>query len=211
MTAAPAITPALLASAMPYAAFVVLSKTLLAERRTTSDDPLYNTDQIIQLTDLNLHRISRLERTTTLNPALVEAAQAVPEPWTWLVLVESWCGDVAQCLPVIKQVADQNPLIDLKLLLRDKNPALMDAYRTNGGRSIPKLICLTTGALVELGTWGPRPATLQTLMDGWKAEQISFDDLLERVHGWYAKDRTQTVQAELLTLIQTWSEGSGKE
>lgn len=205
MTATPVISADLLASAMTYAEFITLSKTLLAGGKTTSDDPHYNTDEIIRLTDLNVHRISRLERTTALNPALIEAAKAVVEPWTWLVLVESWCGDVAQCLPVIKQVAELNPAIDLKLLLRDKNPAVMDAYRTNGGRSIPKLICLTTAKLTELGTWGPRPAVLQTLMDGWKLAQMPFDDLLEHVHGWYAKDRTRAVQSELLTLIRAWS------
>lgn len=210
MIASPAITPDLLASAMTYPEFIELSKRLLAEGKTTSDDPYYNTDKIIQLTDLNVHRISRLERTTTLNPALIEAAQAIPEPWTWLVLVESWCGDVAQCLPVIKQVADLNPAIDLKLLLRDKNPAVMDAYRTNGGRSIPKLICLTTTTLTELGIWGPRPAAIQALMDGWKGEQLPFDELLERIHTWYAKDRTQAVQGELLNLVQTWSDQSDK-
>ncbi len=205
MTASSAITPDLLASAMTYTEFITLSKALLADRKTTSDDPHYNTDRILELTDLNLHRISRLDRTTTLNPDLIEAAKAVSGPWTWLVLVESWCGDVAQCLPVIKQIADLNPVIELKLLLRDKNVDVIDAYRTNGGRSIPKLICLTTDTRTELGTWGPRPAVLQTLMNAWKAEGIALDDLLEHVHGWYAKDRTQAVQAELLQLIQAWS------
>lgn len=205
MTAAPAITADLLASAMTYPEFVNLSKTLLAVRKTTSDDPHYNTDRIIDLTDLNLRRISRLDRTTNLNPELITATLAVAQPLIWLVLVESWCGDVAQCLPVVKRVADLNPAISLKLLLRDKNLAVMDAYRTNGGRSIPKLICLTTNELTELGTWGPRPAALQTMMDLWKLEQLPFDELLTRVHGWYAKDRTQALQGELLTLIQEWS------
>lgn len=205
MTAAPVVTPGLLASAMTYAEFIALAKTRLAEHKTTSDDPHYNTDRIIQLTDLNLHRISRLDRTTTLNAELTAATQAVSEPWTWLVLVESWCGDVAQCLPVIGQVAALNPAITLKLLLRDKHPAVMDAYLTNGGRSIPKLICLTTDALTERGTWGPRPAVIQALMNGWRAEQLPLDDLLERVHGWYANDHTQSLQGELLTLIRAWS------
>lgn len=189
---------------MTYTEFMALSRALLAEHRTTSDDPHYNTDRIIQLTNLNFHRISRLERTIQLNPDLITAVQAVSEPWTWLVLAESWCGDVAQCLPTIKQVADLNPAITLKLLLRDKNPALMDAYLTNGGRSIPKLICLTTNTLTELGTWGPRPVAIQTLMNQWRAEQLSLDTLLERIHGWYARDHTQSLQLELLTLIRAW-------
>lgn len=199
------ITPDLLASAMTYAEYMSLSKALLADHKTTSDDPHYNTDRIIELTDLNYHRIARLERTIKLDPALITATQAVKQPWTWLILVESWCGDVAQCLPTIKQVADLNPTITVKLLLRDKNLTVMDAYLTNGGRSIPKLICLKTDTLTELGTWGPRPAAIQALMQNWKAENVSFDTMLERIHTWYAKDHTQALQSELLALIQAWS------
>lgn len=200
-----AIKPEQLARAITYPDFVTLAKELLASGKTTSDDPHYNTEHILELTNLNLHRIQRLDRTTQVNAELVAAVTSVSERWTWLVLVESWCGDVAQCLPVINQVALLNPAIELRLLLRDQNLDVIDAYKTNGGRSIPKLICLQTDTLTELGTWGPRPAALQTLMDTWKAEGISFDEVLERVHTWYAKDRTQTVQAELLGLIQTWN------
>jgi hypothetical protein len=204
MTTQTVITPAHLVEAYTYEAFIALSEELYVQNRTTSDADSYNTEQILQYTRLNLQRISRLERTTTLNPELAEAASGVQERWVWMVLAESWCGDVAQNLPVIKQIADLGQDISVRVLLRDKNLDVMDAYLTNGSRSIPKLICLRASDLSELGTWGPRPAALQELMLEWKAQNIPFEELAEKIHGWYAKDRSQHLQTEFLQLIKQW-------
>src|SRR5258708_38830316 len=80
---------------------------------------------------------------------------------SWLVLTEGWCGDAAQSLPVMQALAQLNPLIRLRTLLRDENLELMDQYLTNGvSRSIPKLFAMDTYSLTVLFTWSPRPATL---------------------------------------------------
>ena len=199
------ITPALLADALTYNQFMVLSHERFRQHLTTSDDPHYNTDQILGFTKVNFSRIARLEKTTVLTADVLDALLQIREPWTWLILVESWCGDVAQILPVLKHMADRSGQIDIRLLLRDQNLTVMDAYKTNGGRAIPKLICLRQSDLAELGTWGPRPAALQTEMNAWKSENISFDVVIERAHNWYAKDRTQHTQAELALMIREWS------
>ncbi|MBO0932652.1 thioredoxin family protein [Fibrella aquatilis] len=200
------ITPALVAEAMTYAQYMTHAYGRFEQHLTTADDPHYNTEQILGFTRLNFSRIARLEKTTVLTDEVTAALAQVREPWIWLVLVESWCGDVAQILPVMKHMADWSGKIELRLLLRDKNLPVIDAYRTNGGRSIPKLVCLRQTDLTELGTWGPRPAALQAEMDGWKTENTPFDQVIERAHGWYAKDRTAHTQAELAERILTWSQ-----
>lgn len=200
------ITPALLESAMTYAEYMTVARERFAQHLTTSDDSHYNTEQILGFTKLNFSRITRLEKTTVLTADVTDALTQVREPWIWLILVESWCGDVAQILPVLKHMADHSDQIQIRLLLRDRNLTVMDAYKTNGGRSIPKLICLRQSDLTELGTWGPRPAALQAEMNMWKAENAPFDQVIERAHGWYAKDHTQHTQAELATMIREWSD-----
>ncbi len=102
----------------------------------------------------------------------------------------------------------ESPNITVGYLLRDENPELMNAYLTNGGRSIPKLICLRTRDLVELGTWGPRPAGLQNQMTAWRGENLTLADAVERAQRWYNDDHTQSIQAELLTLVRGWSKVS---
>lgn len=44
------------------------------------------------------------------------------------MLTEGWCGDAAQNLPVINKIAEENPNINLKLVLRDENLELMDEF-----------------------------------------------------------------------------------
>lgn len=203
-TSSSPITPALLAAAMTYEQYMTLAQERFAQHLTTADDPHYNTEQILGFTKVNFARIRRLEKTTVLTDEVTAALAQQTQPWVWLVLVESWCGDVAQILPVMKHMADQSGKINLRLLLRDKNLDVIDAYRTNGGRSIPKLICLHAPTLRELGTWGPRPQALQEEMNRWKTEAIPFDEVIERAHAWYAKDHTAHTQAELAAKIREW-------
>ena len=206
----PLITPDLLASALTYEQYVSLSTTLFAQGRTTSDAPEYNTPEILGYAKLNLQRMSRLDKLTVINDDLKAAMEQITEPWVWVVLTESWCGDAAQSVPVLHRMAELSPRVTLHFLLRDQHPVVMDAYRTNGGKSIPKLICLRESDLIkpafnELGTWGPRPDPLQQRMNDWRNEGLLFPEILERVQRWYNDDRSQSIQRELLTLVASWS------
>lgn len=198
------VTPELIASALTYDQYVTLSTELLAQGRTTSEAPSYNTPEILGYAKLNLHRMSRLDKLTSLNATLKTALESVSEPWIWLVLTESWCGDAAQSIPVLHQMAEQSPNVSIRFLLRDKNPELMNAYLTNGGKSIPKLVCVRASDLTELGSWGPRPAALQTLFLEWR-DKMPFPELAERLQRWYNEDRTQSIQHEFLELITVWN------
>lgn len=196
------ITPELLTQALPYPAYRALADARFAEGRTTSDDPRYNTPQMLEYAALNLKRMTRLERQPPLDPATIAAAQALPRPLTGLVLTESWCGDAAQIVPVLHRIAEaSNGRLSLRLLLRDEHPAVMDAFLTNGGRAIPKLILLDPETLRVLGTWGPRPAPAQTLVLEARAAGESYEERNTKLHTWYAQDKTATTQAEVRALL----------
>ena len=203
----PLITPELVASAYTYDEYIQLADARFAQGLTTTDDPHYNTPEILGYTKLNLHRMSRLRKFTAVTTELCQALAEVPKPWLWLVLVESWCGDAAQIAPVLERIADTSANLTLRFLLRDENPTLMNAYLTNGGRSIPKLICVQEidGMYRELGSWGPRPAELQGLMREWSTEKLPLSEAVERAQRWYNADRTESTQAELLTAVASWS------
>ncbi len=123
---------------------------------------------------------------------------------TWMVITEGWCGDAAYNVPLLAALEKAVPeKIKLSLFLRDTNLELMDAYLTDGGRSIPKVVVLNQ-QLKELGTWGPRPAALQTLMKQWKSEGLVLKDLIPKVHDWYNADNTTSLQEELSALIKSY-------
>ena len=94
---------------------------------------------------------SRMEKTIQVLPEVKDRMIAITRPQTWLILTEGWCGDAAHSLPVMKALADLNPIIRIRILLRDENPELMDRYLTNGvSRSIPKLIAVDPASGTEL-------------------------------------------------------------
>lgn len=199
------IDKALLANPMTFEAYYQLSQDRFAEGRTTSEDPHYNTDEILDYAKVNLARMKRILKTIDLSPELEGALAQISKPQIWVLLTESWCGDAAQLVPLIAQMAEANPMITLQVYLRDQNLALMDQFLTNGGRSIPKLIAIDPGTLAILGTWGPRPAAAQALMDELKKQQLPFPELATKLHSWYADDQTLSAQAELTLAVGTWA------
>ena len=134
---------------------------------------------------------------------MISTIEQLKENYKFLVITEGWCGDAAQIVPVFNKIATASlGKIDLKFVLRDKNLLLIDAHLTNGGRAIPVLIVLNKSADQVLGTWGPRPQILQELLKEWKKENTEMPVLAEKLHGWYAKDKTQTTQAGLIALLK---------
>ncbi|MCB0380050.1 MAG: thioredoxin family protein [Flavobacteriales bacterium] len=178
-----------------------LVEKLANEGGTTGDD---QSQAMIDYTKLNFSRIKRILKTTDAIPEITETLACFNEKITWLVIAESWCGDAAQNVPVMQIMAEVNPNITVRVILRDENPELMNQYLTNGGKSIPKLICLDEN-LNELGTWGPRPQFLQDWLKKEKANPtMEMSALKEQFQVWYTKDKGQTLQKEMLLLMKGW-------
>lgn len=198
------VDTAYLKKAISYEAFIKLMNDLLAEGKTTGPN---QSEAFIHYTQMNQQRMHRLEKTTSVLPTAKESIISVTNPQIWLVLTEAWCGDAAQSLPVMHILAQQNPLIDLQILLRDDNLELMDQYLTNGiSRSIPKLIALDAATGTTLFTWGPRPTALQELFYQMKTGGKDYDTIKEELQRWYNNDRTASIQSELAGLAAATSE-----
>ncbi|MBX0332744.1 thioredoxin family protein [Pontibacter sp. HSC-14F20] len=191
-----------LAKAMTYTQYRELIDTLLAENKTSGTN---HSEAMVEYTRVNAQRMRRVEKTTELDDELVDLMLRVQNKMIWVIVTEAWCGDAAQTVPALVKIADASPLIDVKLLLRDEHPDVIDAYLTNGGRSIPKLIVLDAATMEELGTWGPRPAPAQELFMNMKAQDVPYTEFVEKLHGWYGKDRSKTLLKEFKELIPKWA------
>ncbi len=113
-----------------------------------------------------------------------------------LVIAEDWCGDASNTVPVVAKLADGVSGLELRVILRDANPEVMDRYLTNGSRSIPVVIALDEN-YQELGHWGPRPTELQAWVMANRAT-MPKTELYPKVRKWYAKDRGETTLREVL-------------
>ncbi|MFN5224049.1 MAG: thioredoxin family protein [Bacteroidota bacterium] len=156
-----------------------------------------------QYLPLNWQRTDRLYRQFKLNDAAHQALTDLNRPLRWLVIVEPWCGDVSQSLPVMARLAEaSNNRIDLRLAYRDQNPSLIDAHLTDGvSQSIPILVQLDAEYQVT-GTWGPRPEEAQALVKRLKSDPSTAVNYAEELHRWYGHNKQQSIQSELLALLK---------
>lgn len=153
---------------------------------------------------LNFQRSQRVQKTYRMPEALRNAVGVISEPQLWMVITEDWCGDSAQTLPVIAAIAGMNELIELKIIYRDAHPEIMDAYLTEGKRSIPVLVAFDeTGG--ELFRWGPRPQPAAALVRESLAQGLPKTEVYPKLHLWYGRDRGNTVSGEFLKLLQQFA------
>jgi hypothetical protein len=113
-----------------------------------------------------------------------------------LVIAEDWCGDASNTVPIIARFAANVPGFELRVIMRDRYPEVMDQYLTNGSRSIPIIIALDD-AYGEIGHWGPRPTELQAWVMANRGI-MPKTELYPQVRKWYARDRGETTIREVL-------------
>ena len=193
---------------MTYQTYRQLTDELLAQGKTTGGN---HSEAMIHYTQLNVVRMNRLDKTTRLLEGVKEQLQQINRPMIWLTLTEAWCGDAAQIIPVLQKMTEVNELVELRLILRDEHPEIMNAFLTNGGRSIPKVILLDAQTLGVLGSWGPRPAAVQEMVMSAKADldvltdkedkKNRYHELITAAQKWYAKDKTKSIQQEFLSVL----------
>ncbi len=175
---------------------------LLAEGKTTGPN---QGEDLIQYAMLNDKRMDRGEKTVKLSEEQADNLRGV-QPENWLVLTEGWCGDASQILPVLNVIDQHSTQINVRYILRDENPEIMDVFLTNGTRSIPKIIRLNDDFTEVLGSWGPRPKQMQALVEDWKKSQdVPKEEMYMKVHGAYAKDRGKATLAEIFNFLKQTS------
>ncbi len=164
------------------------------------------TEEHISATKINAQWIKRIDKQAIVREDIKKAVGSLKSKWNWIVIIESWCGDGAQNLPFIAKIAEQSENINLKIILRDENPEIIDAYLTNGSRSVPKLICCDAETDIELGIWGPRPEAIQKMVTEFKSNNpnVPHDEFIKNVHLWYSQDKGESFQEEFHKLITDW-------
>lgn len=186
-----------LTQGMDYDSYRSKVETLFNEGKTTNDD---NRESMLHYTKLNMQRMKKWDKIAKLTEASIDQMRSISNPETWIVLTEGWCGDAAHALPILHKLSEASEKVEVKYILRDEHPELMDQFLTNGGRSIPKVIRLDANTNEVLTTWGPRPAAIQKrIMENKNSSNpIPYQELSLETQKWYAKDKGKTIQLEFL-------------
>jgi len=183
-----------------YKQYRNLMQQLVADHSSTGKEI---SEDFVNFTKLNDMRMKRLEKTIKVPEDLKSRISQFEGQVTWLVIVESWCADGAQVLPVIHKMAELNDGIRLRVVLRDDNDALMDQFLTNGARAIPKLIMIDNFKDEVLGTFGPRPSAVTKIVEEYKHIHGKVTpEFKEELQRWYNNDRGLTIMEDLLALLK---------
>lgn len=197
------ITQEIIQNAYTYKQYRNLITNLLKEGKTTGNN---HSEDYINYTKMNVQRMNRLDKTIEISTNVANVLLSLNKPLIWLVLTEAWCGDAAQICPVIAKLAGINSNINLKFILRDEHPEIMNQYFTNGAKSIPILICLDATTLKPLGHWGPRPHTAQQMVLEHKNNpQEPYIEFVKKLQLWYLQDKTISIQKEIADKLKEWS------
>ncbi len=196
-------------TAIDYPAYRHLIDSLLAEGKTTGiSTGVYQGDDMVEYSRMNVTRMKRVEKTLKLSEELLAKVRSLSMGIDMVAITEGWCGDAAQNIPVFAALAQHSNNLQFRCILRDEHPKVMDQFLTNGSRSIPVVIALRATDKKVLGVWGPRPAMAQAIMEEAKKE-VPFNKAkaAEAIHLWYGRDRSNTLQSELLACFSEWEKG----
>lgn len=150
---------------------------------------------------INLSRIERLNKSFKLSDEQKNKLKEIKPDFRILTISEGWCGDASQLVPVVEKIAEDLN-IEHHIVFRDENPELMDAYLTNGSRSIPVFIGVDNDGK-ETFRFGPRPAEGMEILKRAKEDPAGYD--AEKFHKdlqmWYNRDKGNAIFNEFFELM----------
>ncbi len=188
-----------LAEGQTYTEYRALVAQLALEGKTTGPE---QKEALVNYTQLNNRRMKRWDKTLKFDEETTNLVSNFDKKVTWLVLTESWCGDASPSMPVMHKMAELNPNITLKVVLRDEHPDLMNRFLTNGAMSIPKLIAIDDKNQEVVRTWGPRSQAATALVTDYKNTHGTLTaEFKEDLQVWYNKDKGKSVLKDLTRLL----------
>lgn len=188
-----------ISNGMDYARYLELVSQLAKNGKTTGNE---QSEAMVNYTKLGDRRMVRWEKTFKIPEAIQQKLESLDRELVFLALTESWCGDAAASLPIINKIAEANPNITLKVVLRDESLDLMDTFLTNGARSIPKVIILDKSNNEIMGEWGPRPSIATQMVADFKREHGKLTaEFKQDLQVWYNKNKGQNILEDILELL----------
>lgn len=182
-----------------YNEYRTMVRELFERGEATGPD---QSESMLKYTDLNMKRMDRGEKTIQLTEELKRTLDGLQNE-NWLVLTEGWCGDAAQILPALDKMEKYSDSLQVRYVLRDEHPKIMDAFLTDGTRGIPKVIRLNADLSEVLGEWGPRPKLMHQIVLDWKRDQsVPKHEMYVKLHGTYARDRGNEIMKEFSNLLE---------
>jgi hypothetical protein len=106
-------------------------------------------------TEAHRSRWAGVDARVQLTPAQTALVGGFVRRMPVICLAGAWCGDCVNQVPILRHIAAAAPAVELRLLDREADPALRDAWTTNGGQRVPLVFFLSEDWQL-CGTYGDR-------------------------------------------------------
>lgn len=188
-----------LQNSMSYQEYRELIGQLTSQNATTGN---VKSAELVNYTMLNNSRMKRWDKTIKVPKDIEVKVKSFKEQIIWLVIAESWCGDAAHILPVLNKLAELNEQIDLRIVLRDEHPELMNAFLTDGSKSIPILIMIDKVSGGVMYVYGPRPSEATAFVNRFKSKYGELTpEFKEDLQHWYNDNKGLNVMEDIVKAL----------
>ncbi len=171
----------------------------IAEGKSSGNE---QTEDLLEYSILNETRMNRLDKTMKVSVQNSLRLKNLHKNYLWIVLSEGWCGDAAQLLPIFNKMANESEAIEMKIVFRDENIAVMNLFLTNQAQAIPKLIIIDKATGSVINHWGPRPKGASDLIKAYKAKYGVVDaNAKTELQLWYLHDKGLSTQNEIIEIM----------
>lgn len=142
-----------------------------------------------------------------LDGALMARARAVPGRWRLLAVLEDSCGDSANTIPWVAQLADSVPGLELRIVNSREGRFVMERHRTPDGRAATPTVVLLDEQGRDVGCFIERPLALQA----WVARnkpRLGSAEFLDAKYAWYRADAGRETVREIVELLESAAVGT---
>ncbi len=117
-----------------------------------------------------------------------------------LIITEPGCLDSAIILPTLQKIFE-NKQAEIRILLRDNYPELMDLFLTNGRRAIPVVLFLEENGDL-LFRFGPRPNEAQKIFEEHRSAiqkgKVDKTQVVIKIRRFYARNKGRAIIKEIV-------------
>jgi hypothetical protein len=134
-----------------------------------------------------------------LSDAILSATKKLA-PIDVYIIMENWCGSSAGNVPYIVKILQSISNTAIHIVPRDSNEDFMNAYLSEGKKSIPIVIGFDKSGN-ELFKWGSASAAQNEYAKELQAQQIPFSEFIVAMRTWFLGNNANAIETDFMQLF----------
>ncbi len=118
------------------------------------------------------------------------------------IIMENWCGSSAANVPYIAKILETIPNVSITITPRDANEDFMNAYLSNGKKSIPIVVAFDKLGN-ELFVWGSATQKQTTYASTLQAQNLPFPDFIAAMKLWFADNNATAIEEDFTDILKS--------